>query len=328
MRVVFPTVLLAICATLSSPVLGGESQSKANKELTKQPGLFGKNLGETTPIFFQGRQLLVQCTLWGSSQPDPNALVILIHDPATGEELARFGQRHGLASALVEGDTVHVFATECLPAPSGIAKDNWFQDIYRFSSTDLKNWKRELALPRSGDEHLLNSSVCRDEQGYLMAYESDKPVKFCFKFARSKDLSKWEKIDGLVFAGPTGKEYSACPVIRYLKPYYYTLYVSCVLPNCPSFVARSTDLKTWQRSPRYPVLEVGKDEGSCVSDFDLIEIDGKTYVYYNGGNQATWANVKQAIYPGPMREFFEAFYLQDAVLTEIDARAAHPSSRD
>ena len=34
-----------------------------------------------------------------------------------------------------------------------------------------------------------------------MAYESNKPVQFCFKFARSTDLSQWEKLPGLVFTG-------------------------------------------------------------------------------------------------------------------------------
>ncbi len=61
-----------------------------------------------------------------------------------------------------------------------------------------------------------------NEKGYLMAYESDKPVQFCFKFARSADLSKWEKIPGVTFMGEH-QQYSACPVIRYIKPYYYVI---------------------------------------------------------------------------------------------------------
>ena len=34
-----------------------------------------------------------------------------------------------------------------------------------------------------------------------MAYESNKPVSFCFKFARSDDLAHWEKLPGLTFTG-------------------------------------------------------------------------------------------------------------------------------
>ena len=76
----------------------------------------------------------------------------------------------------------------------------------------------ELAIPLEGKERLFNSSVCRDEQGYAMAYESNLPLQWCFKFARSKDLAKWEKVPGLVFAGPDGKEVHACPGSATLSP--------------------------------------------------------------------------------------------------------------
>ncbi len=327
---------LVISTTLSLPVFGEEPQSKppaseagaaasvtARNKLTKQAGLFGKSLGETTPVVFQGRHLLVQCTPWDGPQPTPDRLEIMIRDPATGNEVARFCRGYGLATAFVERETLHIFASQSTPAKGGITKDNWFQNIYHFASTDLKTWKRELAVTRSGDEHLLNSSVCRDDNGYLMAYESDKPVQFCFKFARSTDLATWVKVDGLTFAGVGGKEYSACPVIRRFKPYYYVIYLHAAVPGHNGwvpFMARSKDLALGELSPTNPVMEAGKDEGINNSDVDLIEMDGKTYVYYNTGDQATWANVKRAVYPGPMREFFESCFPEGAKPIEVNAR--------
>jgi beta-xylosidase len=174
-----------------------------------------------------------------------------------------------------------------------------------------------------GGEHLPNSSVCRDDQGYLMAYESDVPLGFCAKFARSKDLSKWQKIEGLTFAGVKGEQYSACPVIRYFKPYYYMIYLHAAIPGhngWVSFLARSKDLETWQLSPKNPILEAGKGEGSNNSDVDLIEIQGKTYVYYTTGDQATWGELKRAVYPGPMQEFYEGYFPAGAAMTEVSAR--------
>ena len=315
-------VLLLVVSTAFGDTPPGE------KRLTKQPELFGKNLGETTPIVLRGRQLLVQCTLWGGPEPDPNVLQILIRDPATGTEVARLGKRHGLASAFVEGNTLHVFAAEGTPASGGITPNNWFQNIYHFSSTDLKHWRRELAIERSGAEHVLNSSICRDEQGYLMAYDTDVPVQFCFKFARSKDLAKWEKVDGLVFAGVGGKEYSGCPVIRYCKPFYYVIYLHAAIPGhngWVAFMARSKNLADWEISPKSPVLEAEKGEGINNSDVDLIEIDGKTYVYYCTGDQATWANVKRAVYPGPMFEFFESYFPKGVAAAHVDARIPQQS---
>jgi hypothetical protein len=318
--------MLFVVAFVASSVTARGDDSAAAKALTKESKLFGEGIGETSPILFQGRQLLVQCTLWGGPQPNPDVLEIMIRDPATGEEITRFGKRYGLASAFVDRETVHVYAADCKPTTGRIDKDTWFQNIYHFSSTDLKTWQRELAIPRSGDEHLLNSSVCRDEQGYLMAYETDQPVQFCFKFARSKNLMNWEKIEGLAFAGVGGTEYSACPVIRYFKPYYYVIYLHAAIPGHNGwvpFMARSKDLKTWQLSPKNPILEAGEAEGINNSDVDLIEIDGKTYVYYSTGDQATWTNVKRAIYSGPMQELFESCFPDGADFTEVDARTPH-----
>lgn len=318
---------LICCILLASNTSRGETPTSV-KRLTKQPELFGKSLGETTPIVFRGRSLLVQCTLWGGPRPNPDDLVIVIRDAATGEEVTRLGKRHGLASAFVEGETLHVFAAEGTPVQGEITGDNWFQNIYRFSTTDLKTWRRELAIGRSGAEHVLNSSICRDAQGYLMAYDTDMPVQFCIKFARSKDLVKWQKIDGLVFAGVGGKEYSGCPVIRYCKPFYYIIYLHAAIPNhngWVAFMARSKDLATWEISPKSPVLEAEKDEGINNSDVDMIELDGKTYVYYCTGDQATWANVKRAVYQGPMKEFFESYFPAGIETVKVDARVPQAS---
>ncbi len=60
----------------------------------------------------------------------------------------------------------------------------WTKDIYRFWSTDLKKWEQELVITRDGDEHLFNASVCRDDQGFVMAFESNKPVQWSFRFAQ------------------------------------------------------------------------------------------------------------------------------------------------
>jgi len=292
------------------------------------PGKLASIGMESTPFIFQGRQLMLDCYRPSTDcgfAPETNYLAIF--DLKDGRELTRFGTRHSLACAFVEGDVVHVFAPDSKGMKDTITKDNWFQDIQHYSSTDLKSWKRELAIPRADGEHLLNSSVCRDEEGYLMAYETDEPVKFCFKFARSNDLDQWEKVPGLAFTGEK-KEYSACPVIRYFKPYYYVIYLHAAIPGhngWVSFLARSKDLAAWQLSPKNPILEAGEGEGINNSDVDLIEIDGKTYVYFATGDQATWADLRQAIYPGPMQEFFESYFPEGARMTEVSARVPMPS---
>ena len=282
--------------------------SSLARTLTKVPGTFGERIVESTPLVYQGRQLLFHSHRVDVPQPDLEQMYLLVTDHDSRKELTRFGQRHSLGSAFVDGDTLHVFAANHVD-------NDWFHDIHHFWTNDLQSWQREPAIPRAGDEHLLNSSVCRDDRGYLMAYESNVPVSFCFKFARSQDLRKWEKIPDLVFAGVGGREYSACPVIRYFAPYYYVIYLHAAIPGhngWVSFLARSKDLETWQLSPLNPILEAGAGEGSNNSDVDLIEIEGQTYVYYFTGDQQTWGELRRAVYPGRMQEFFESYYPEDA----------------
>lgn len=270
---------------------------------------------ESTPILFRGKSLLFHSRRVDSPRPDLDQMYLFLADESTGQELTRFGARHSLGSAFVDGGHVHVFAA----AHSGT---DWFHDIDHFWSDDLQVWKQQTAITRAGNEHLLNSSVCRDEQGFLMAYESSLPVSFCFKFARSTDLSHWDKVPGLVFQGQN-HEYSACPVIRYIKPYYYVIYLHAAIPGhngWVSFLARSRDLARWELSPANPILEAGSGEGTNNSDVDLIEIDGKTYVYYATGDQQTWSDLKRAVYPGPMSELLESYFPPGQPTIQADAR--------
>ncbi len=308
----WPVDVFAKLAPPQSPV-----DPAAEKKLTKLPEILG-SLMENTPVLYQNRALLVLNFRDDSKKKTGNCkkdMYLFIRDLATGEELARLGEGHSFVSALVNGSELNIFASQ------GTDHD-WMKSIYRFSSTDLKTWKRELAIPLEGSEHLFNSSVCRDEQGYLMAYESNLPLQWCFKFARSKDLTKWEKVPGLVFAGPNGKAMSACPALRYFKPYYYVIY-TIESPGRNSWfplLARSKNLETWELSPKNPLFTAAEGEGSNNSDVDLIELDGKTYVYYATGDQATWGHLKRAVYPGPMSAFFESYFPANANPVRISAK--------
>lgn len=285
--------------------------------LIKLPGAMPQAM-ENTPLVFGGRPILVfnfRDDTKAGQDGYAQSMVLYIRDLDTGEQRARFGQGHSFASAYAEGAELHVFASE------GTDRD-WFQSIYRFTSTDLKTWKRELAIEREPGEHLFNSSVCRDDQGYLMAYESDRPVQFCFKFARSKDLRRWTPIRELVFTGEH-HEYSACPVIRYFAPYYYVIYLHAPVVGhngWVSFLARSKDLVTWELSPQNPILEARRGEGINNSDVDLFEWEGNTYLFYACGDQKYWSSLRMALFLGPMKQFFESYFPQGVAGTIVTAK--------
>jgi hypothetical protein len=298
------------------PAAGGTSPAKPR--LTKIPVALGPQGMENTPVVFNGRPLLVlnhRDDTKNKTDEYKRSMYLNILDLATGREVARFGEGHSFANAFANGPELSVFASE------GTDRD-WFQSLYRFSTSDLKTWKRELAIPQAPGEHLFNASVCRDEQGFVMAYESDKPVQFCFKFARSTDLAGWKKLEGLAYKG-VGGEYSACPVMRYLAPYYYVIYLHAAVAGHNgwiSFLARSRDLVAWELSPLNPILEAGPGEGVNNSDVDLFEYEGNTYLFYATGDQQTWGTVRLAMFPGPMRDFFSSYFPEGTATVKVSTR--------
>jgi hypothetical protein len=289
----------------------------ARPKLTKLPLALGQAM-ENTPVIWQSRPLLVlnhRDDTKNKTDDYTRSMYLYIRDLASGQEVARFGTGHSFANAFVNGPELDVFASE------GTNRD-WFQSLYRFWSTNLTDWQRALAIPQEAGEHLFNASVCRDDQGFVMAYESDKPVQFCFKFARSPDLARWRKLAGLTFTG-VNNEYSACPLLRYVGPYYYVIYLHAAIPGHSgwvSFLARSRDLAAWELSPFNPILEAGPGEGINNSDVDLFEWEGNTYLFYATGDQATWGAVRTAQYAGPMREFFAAHFPPGLPAVRVSAR--------
>ena len=283
-----------------------KKQVAAPSILKKLPGKVGEgDLMENTPILFGGKPYLIVCQRPATSKPALKDIYVRVLDLETGKEVSRFAQAHSFASAYIEGDTVHVFATK-------YTADDWTHDIYHFTSKDLLHWKQDEKpiLARNGDEHLFNTSVCKTPDGYVMAYESNKPIGFCFKFAASKDLKTWKKLDIPPFTGENN-EYSACPALRYFAPYFYVIYLHAAVEGHNgwiSYVARSKDLKNWELSLANPILEACEGEGKNNSDVDLYEKDGKTVLFYATGDQATWVHVKRAVYDGPMGEMFGKWF--------------------
>jgi hypothetical protein len=312
--------LKAVCS-LTTPELSYSQKIADRPVLTKLPFAFSqadKTPMENTPVIFNSGLLLVSNYRPGGADAKGRDAYLYIDDLQTGMEVARFGTGHSFVSAFVNGSELNVFSLEF----TDFGRIMNSTGIDRMTSTDLKNWKTEKVILPEDDEHLFNSSVCRDENGYLMAYESDKPVQFCFKFARSGDLSKWEKIKGLAFTG-VGHEYSACPVIRYIRPYYYVIYLHAATQGHKgwiSYLARSADLADWELSPYNPILEAETGEGINNSDVDILEYRGRTYLYYATGDQETWGTVRVAMYDGSEKAFFESHFPKNVPFLKAAAR--------
>ena len=325
-------VLVAILVSLSAPAAesGPSPAAPPNPKLVRLPFAFPIGM-ENTPFLFNGRPYLVDNHRPGGFEAKGADAYLFITDLTTGQEVSRFGKGHSFVSAFIEGAELNVFATEFVSFGNVID----MKSINRFTTTDLKEWKQELALAPDGKEQFFNTSVCRDDEGYLMTYESSTPVQWCFRFARSKDLAHWERIGGLEFADVAGKTPCANPTIRFFAPYYYVIYgMHCYMPGLGehyayqlpetkyvTVVARSKDLVTWEVSPtRAPMLDPVAGEGINNTDADLLEFEGNTYIYYATGDQATWGTIRVAMYAGPMREMLETHFPAGTPMITFDTK--------
>lgn len=264
-----------------------------------------KDLCEITPVIWKEKLCHMECIRPGSGG-ERKDYYLLIKDAETGKELARFAEGYGLACALVQDGIFYAFA-------SRFENGNW-NDVTMFQSSDLKNWKQEKVIEQK-NEHLFNSSVCAGPEGFVMAYESNDSAwpAFTTKFAVSKDLKNWNKLPN---AGFGTNRYTACPCIRYVDGYYYVLYLERRHPRhvFETYITRSKDLKSWELSSANPVLSAKEiDEGINASDPDLVQWNGKTYLYYAVGDQLTWMNMKRGIYLGTEKEFFKSWYKQPGI---------------
>lgn len=275
--------------------LSSHSVPRLTKETIEIP-----NMVEVSPVFWKGRPALLEGVRPASGGESKDHYLEL-RDLESREVLATFGEGYGLPCAFVHDDTFYAFA-------SRNENKDW-NDVTMFWSKDLKEWQQKVVIQQE-NEHLFNSSVCAGPDGFVMAYESNdsKYTPFSVKFATSKDLMTWTKVPNSVFGED---RYTACPCIRYANGYYYMIYLEHRTPRWTfeSYIARSEDLVNWQLGDANPVLTANlDDEGVNASDVDILEWDGKTYFYYNVGDQMTWGKVKRAVYEGPARELFASYF--------------------
>ncbi|MBN2377434.1 MAG: hypothetical protein JXD22_13615 [Sedimentisphaerales bacterium] len=298
-----------------------------NPELIRLPVNSGPHHKEHTPIIFNSIPMLVQNytgPFYAGTCDDESYLYI--ENLYNGEELTRFGYGFAFVSAYVEDNVFHIYATENTCT-------EWTKDVYHFWSTDLQTWQDELVIARDGGEHLFNTSVCKGPDGYIMTYESNTPVQWCFKIARSMDLWHWEKKSDLIFADLVNHTVLANPTIRYISPYYYIIFgthrtgwpVSDYEFHSPTgiyftCILRSKDLITWDLSPtKYPMIDPVAGDGINTSDADLFEYEGNTYVTYMTGDQSSWGTTRIAMYAGPMKECLEAYFPPNVPTVKFDA---------
>ncbi len=315
-------------------------------------GTVCSEMAETTPFVFNGR--LYRVENWQKyleipgSQPGDSFMEdeVRIWDVETQQVISVPFVGHSFGHAFVFGGRIYVYGTR------HTAGKPWrtFTEVDVVSSDDLINWSAPQTAIQAetvmrgciaGKEHLFNVAVCRDSEKFVLLYETDDPQwpAFTFKYCVSDDLVNWKRVPDGIY----GKEkYVGGPALYYEGGWYYTLYLQDLNGysggTFETRITRSKDLVHWQDAPvSRPFLAPDRSRtvsynhfGKAVqvaeinaSDAELCYWQGKTIVYFNGGDQLTCGDLQEAEFIGTPQQLLEAFYTEPEDVVLPDARQAN-----
>ncbi len=230
---------------------------------------------------------------------------------------------HGLGMALVWQDEVYVFAG------NWGKKQKWrIKEISMIHSADLKTWSDPVTILRANEnEHFFNVSVCRADDRFVMLVESNDPAwpAFTFKYFESDNLTDWRQIPDAIY----GKEkYVGGPALYYYGDTFYTLYLQSLGRGYyETRVTRSRDLVHWQDAPterpfvtfnpenKVHALRPADIREKNASDAELCAYQGKTVIYYTGGDQHVAGDLQWALYDGEPQALLEHFFEEPSLYT-------------
>ena len=294
------------------------------KPQIRKLGTIDCDMVETTPIVINGRLYRFEYVRDNYKPNKTGKSYFRFKDVETNAVTPPFAEGYHFGSAFNDNGTVYAFGVQKIGG----------EIMTAFRSTDMVNWEqKDIFNPPNWQ--LFNNSVCKGANGFIMAFEIGGPPeesghRFTSRFAESADLWNWALTPpDCVYAKD---RYTACPYIRYIPDdgNYYMIYLEA-LPGWGyvPYIARSTDLITWHRSPVNPVLMFDEKEDKKLgnhffspqererianaldinnSDVDLCEFLGRTIIYYSWGNQKGNEFLAQAVYEGPVDEFLQGFF--------------------
>lgn len=292
-------------------------------------GTFDLDIVEANPVVFQGKPYLMQYirnrTKGGEEWSTGSESYFQFLDMEDMKTLSQpFGHGFHMGNAFVEDDHILVTAVE-----------GWGRGrFYQLESDDMVHWSPPRVILENPTWEGYNTSVCKAEGRYVMAFELGAPldmvkVPFTMFFAESTDGRNWSQIPDAVF----GEEfYTGAPMLRHNGGFFYFFHLEgSYEEGFTTRVSRSNDLKNWVMGNR-PVLEYGQEGRQILpraaqkfsneelvkiasavninaSDLDMCEWDGKLLMCYSWGNQRGTEFLALAQADCSEKEFCECFFL-------------------
>lgn len=317
---VYPT-LIALIAILAAPVCNAETAPTWEHPLTNWHKLESP-LVEVTPFVFNEKLYLMESwqKQWEFSYAKHQELFeqdeVRIRDVAADRIVSVPLVGHGLAMTFVWEGRVYVFGSDW-----GTEKKWQVREVSMTSSDDLITWTEPKVVLRSNDdEKFFNVSVCRGPEKFVMLVETNDPrwPAFTFKYFTSDDLENWEQVPDAYYGVD---KYVGGPALYYEGDHYYTLYLQSLgKAHYETRIARSRDLITWEDAPdgrpfvtyqpenKVHPLRPDQIREQNASDAEICYFNGKTLVYYTGGDQQFAGDLQRAEFLGTPRQLLEHFF--------------------
>lgn len=284
---------------------------------------------EMTPFVFNERLYLLENwrRMWDYPIPlndYPKSLtdkhltedIARIRDIKTDKLITNAMVGYGFVSAYVWDGRVFVIGGKF---PGDLVK--WsIKDLYITSSCDLKIWTQpEKIISASPNEHFFNTALCHNGDKFILLVETDDPAwpKFTFKFYESSDLQNFTLIENALYGVD---KYVGGPAMYFTDGFYYVLYLQELSSGWETRITRSRDLVDWEDAPEdRAVVKFDPDNDAHLlrgpgvkennaSDAEACQWEGKTLVYFTGGDQLIAGCMQWAEFDGPLSEFLAHYF--------------------
>ena len=214
-------------------------------------------------------------------------------------------KNHSLASAIVANDMLCIFAVNDKTGRTSIDRACLTNGIWTEVHTVYKN-----------ENKIFNVSIYKDESGYVILKEVDHiGVPFTMVFGKIKKvMDDWNFREQTLYGE---NKYTGGPSILYSEGWYYLLYLERFSDGYATRIARSKNLFDFEESdrlfldfnnsivgmPGYP--DVTEQNAS---DPEIIEVDGKSIIFFTRGNQKYGGSLSIGYSDLPVNKLLKSFW--------------------
>lgn len=273
---------------------------------------------EVAPVEYKGEMIIVTFERGAdkSGVAESFGRKIVIYDNKNYNKIAEVPWDKGLGSAIVEDGKLFVFGS------SDWSKyNNCIYKVQLELSGEPRIIQEDTVFCAGKNKRIFNSSVAKAKNGFVIAYEEDenKTNVFYTAFLKSESLLDFENLN-INFRKGT---YTACPTIRYSNGYYHLFFLDRTQfedgsKRYTTKMSFAKELQSLSEDDLTVVLDPKFGLSNNNSDFDLVEYDGSTYLFYAESDQQTWAKVYTAIFNDSEEQFLK--FLRESEALEVNNR--------